>query len=169
MAERTGAAPPEARDDAVAGDRLQHAVDLVYRYLGHRDRTVLEVRRHLEGKEVEPSIVELAITDVAEAGYLDDARYARRFTEDRRNLDRWGDDRIERKLQSVGIDRALIAAALARRDGETELEAAVALLQRRFPVVPETPKDRDRALGMLVRKGYDLELAYDAIRAYGRS
>jgi regulatory protein len=35
-------------------------------------------------------------------------------------------------------------------------------------VVPETDRDRDRALGFLVRKGYELELAYDAIRAYGQ-
>ena len=33
-----------------AEERLQHALDLAYRYLGRRDRTVLEVRRHLEGK-----------------------------------------------------------------------------------------------------------------------
>ena len=32
--------------------------------------------------------------------------------------------------------------------------------------MPSTPRDRDRALGMLVRKGYELELAYDALRRY---
>jgi regulatory protein len=34
--------------------------------------------------------------------------------------------------------------------------------------VPDTDRDRDRALGMLVRKGYELDLAYDAVRALGR-
>ena len=34
------------------------------------------------------------------------------------------------------------------------------------PSRPSTPRERDRALGMLVRKGYDLELAYDALRRY---
>jgi regulatory protein len=33
---------------------------------------------------------------------------------------------------------------------------------------PTDDRDRDRALSMLVRKGYDLELAYDAVRAYER-
>ena len=28
--------------------RLQHALDLAFRYLGRRDRTVLEVRRYLD-------------------------------------------------------------------------------------------------------------------------
>ena len=46
------------------------------------------------------------------------------------------------------------------------MEAALELLARRFPEPPQTPRDRDRALGVLVRKGYELELAYDALRRH---
>src|SRR3954447_26545035 len=92
--------------------RLQHALDLSYRYLGYRDRTVLEVRRHLESKRVEPDTIEQAVAELQEQGYLNDARFARRFAEDRRTLDHWGNERIERKLQAAGVDGELIAAAL---------------------------------------------------------
>ena len=44
------------------------------------------------------------------------------------------------------------------------MDAALALLRRRFPDPPATPRDCERALGVLVRKGYELELAHDAIR-----
>jgi regulatory protein len=152
--------------------RLQHALDLSYRYLGFRDRTVLEVRRHLESKRVEPDTIEQTVAELLEQGYLDDARFARRFVEDRRTLDHWGNERIERKLLASGIDADLITAALHQPtpDGEphSELDAALATLSRRFRTPPETDRDRDRALGFLVRKGYELETAYDAIRAYGR-
>ncbi|HEX5927076.1 MAG TPA: regulatory protein RecX [Baekduia sp.] len=149
--------------------RLQHALDLSYRYLGFRDRTVLEVRRHLESKRVEPDTIEQAVAELSELGYLDDARFAQRFVEDRRTLDHWGNERIERKLVASGIDAGLITAALVAGDAsETQLEAALTILTRRFPTPPETDRDRDRALGFLVRKGYELETAYDAIRAYGR-
>jgi regulatory protein len=40
------------------------------------------------------------------------------------------------------------------------------LLARRFPAPPQTPRERDRALGVLVRKGYGLELAHDAVRRH---
>jgi regulatory protein len=80
--------------------RLQHALDLSYRYLGFRDRTVLEVRRHLESKRVEPDTIEQTVAELLAQGYLDDARFARRFAEDRRTLDHWGNERIERKLLS---------------------------------------------------------------------
>ncbi|MBI5105108.1 MAG: RecX family transcriptional regulator [Solirubrobacterales bacterium] len=148
--------------------RLQHALDLGYRYLGHRDRTVAEVRRHLEAKRVEPDTIESAVAELTEQGYLDDAGYAERFVEDRRTLDDWGPERIERKLASLGVAPAHIAAALATRDAGGELEAAVALLRRRFRAAPGSDRERERMLGVLVRKGYELELAYDAVRAFER-
>jgi regulatory protein len=150
------------------GDDLQRALELAYRYLGHRDRTVAELRRHLEAKGVEPRTAEAAIAELTEQGYLDDARYAQRFAEDRRTIDAWGAERIERRLLDAGIDPAHVAAALGERGAAEELEAAVAVLRRRFPHPPADDRERERALGVLVRKGYDLDLAYDAVRALER-
>ena len=161
------AAGPESRliDPAA---RLQHALDLAYSCLGKRDRTVAEVRHNLQAKRVEPDAIDSAIEELQRQGYLDDARYAIRFAEDRRTLDAWGADRIERKLLSVGVAPELIADALQSRDAAGELDAAVEVLRRRFPAPPAEPRDRQRALGVLVRKGYELELAHDALRAYVR-
>ena len=151
-----------------AEDRLQHALDLSYRYLGRRDRTVLEVRRHLEGKRVEPSAIDAALRELRDTGYLDDARYARRFTEDRRDLDDWGADRIARRLQAAGVAEEDVAAALGDRGVESEREAAVALLRRRLRSAPQSDRERERALGILARKGFELDVAYDAVRAFER-
>ncbi len=156
--------PPQ--DPAV---RLQRALDAAYQYLGRRDRTVCEVRRHLEGRRVEPDAIDQAVAELREQGYLDDARYAQTFAEDRRALDAWGPDRIARKLAQVGVAPEHIEAALAQREPEDELDAAVALLARKLRVAPDDDRGRERALGMLVRRGYALELAYDAVRAFERS
>jgi regulatory protein len=149
-------------------DDLNRALDLAFRYLGRRDRTVAEVRRHLEAKRVEPSVIEQVIEELHVQGYLDDARYAQRFAEDRRALDGWGSERIERKLAGAGVSRDDIAAAIAAQSGQEELGAALEVLRRRFRVPPETERDRERALGLLVRRGYELEIAYDAVRALER-
>jgi regulatory protein len=149
-------------------ERLQHALDLAYRYLGRRDRTVAEVRTRLEAERVEADVIDAALAELEVQGYLDDARYAQRFAEDRRTIDAWGPERIERRLLAVGVEPALIVTALGERGATEELEAAVAVLRRRFPRAPSDDRARDRALGLLVRKGYDLELAYDAVRAYER-
>jgi len=149
-------------------DSRDRALDLAYRYLGQRDRTVAEVRHYLEGKRVDPAAIGAALAELGELGYLDDARYARRFAEDRRALDDWGAERIERRLLAAGVAPDLVEAALAQRAAEDELAAAVALLRRRFPTLPADDRERNRALGVLVRKGYDSELAHDAVRALER-
>ena len=115
-------------------DSRDRALDLAFRYLGPRDRTVAETRRYLEGKRVDPAAITAAVAELAEQGYLDDARYAQRFAEDRRRLDAWGSDRIARRLRELGVDR-----------------------------------ERNRALGVLVRKGYESDLAHEAVRALERA
>lgn len=164
MSRVTAVSAPDS-DPAV---RRQRALDAAYRYLARRDRTVFEVRRHLEGRRVEPDAIEQAVAELCEQGYLDDARYARTFAEDRRALDGWGPDRIARRLAQVGVDPGHVEAALAERNVEDELGAAVALLRQKLRVAPSDDRGRERALGLLARRGYDLELAYDAVRAFGR-
>ena len=147
-------------------ERLQHARDLAWRSLNRRDRTVAELARHLAAKRVEPDAIEVVIAELLDQGYLDDDRYARQFADERRRLDGWGAERIERRLRELGVAAELVEAAVAARDVEGELDAALGLLRRRFADPPATPRERDRALGVLVRKGYALDLAYDAVRRH---
>jgi len=148
--------------------QVQEALDLSFGYLGHRDRTVAEVRRHLERKRVEPACIDAAVAELERMGYLDDARFARRFAEDRRRLDAWGSDRIERRLLSLGVEPETVGAAVGADDGHDELDAALELLRRRIRRPPASDRDRERALGLLARRGYDVDLAYDAVRTFER-
>ena len=147
------------------GDR---AVELAYRALGRRERTVAELRRYLEGKRVEPELIDGAIARLREEGWLDDDRYARRFVEDKRTLERWGGERIARDLRKRGVEPELIEAALAGHGREDELRAAVELLRTKLSEPPEDDRSRDRAWRLLVRRGYEAELAYEAVRAAAR-
>jgi regulatory protein len=157
---------PDPRRSPDPEERVQHARDLAWRALNRRDRTVAELARGLAAKRVEPAAIEAVVAELREQGYLDDARYATQFADDRRRLDGWGAERIERRLRELGVAAELIAAAVAEQDHEGEMEAALALLRRRFPAPPATPRECDRALGVLVRKGYELELAHDALRRH---
>ena len=151
--------------EAAAGAR---ALELAYRYLNQRERTVRELRRHLDGRDLDPAAVDAAVDELTEAGYLDDARYARLFAEDKRRLERWGGGRIRNALLARGVARDVVEAALVEEAGE-ELSQALALLEQRFPNPPREQRDRRRALGVLLRRGYEPELAMDALSAYSRS
>jgi regulatory protein len=161
-------------DTTTAEERLQKALSLAFAYLNRRERTVGEVRAQLERKGISAESSEAALEVLLGDGYLDDGRYALMYVHDKRELDGWGSERIRRELSGRGIERELIEDALAqheaeRGNGETELDRALALLRRRFPSPPQERRDRDRALGMLIRKGFDGELALDALHAHARA
>lgn len=144
----------------------QRALELAMRALAARERTEHELRAFLQRRGVDGDVVDDVVAAVRSEGFVDDAGYARRFTEDRRLLDRWGNERIARDLVRRGVERELIDAALAGHDQEDELAVAVELLDRRFPYPFESDRERDKAWRMLVRRGYAAELAYSAVRQH---
>lgn len=117
---------------------------------------------------MEPDAIDEVVAELCDSGILDDARYAERFTEDRRELMGWGPERIEQDLTRRGVSRDLIEPALAARSREDELEAARGILAHRYARL-EDDRTRNRAWQLLVRRGYDPELAYDAVRAHARA
>lgn len=158
-----GAPARQLRDPEVV---LQRARDVAWRALNRRDRSVEEMRTLLADKRVEPAAIEEVVAELVELGHLDDARYAQRFSEDRRRLDAWGSERIARRLRMLGIAAEHIEHALSATGDEEEMERAMELLRRRFPEPPSDDRERSRALGMLVRRGYESEAAYEAIRRH---
>lgn len=154
-------------------EQLQQALELGYAYLNQRDRTVSEVRRQFERKGISEPLSETAVTTLTEQGFLDDTRFVRLFVSDKRELEQWGNERIHRGLLARGIDRELADAALDDVSAddvtaESELDRALALLRRRFPTPPADRRERERALGVLLRKGYESDLALDALSAHAR-
>ena len=127
-----------------------------------------EVRGVLERKRIDPAAIDEAVRELTEAQLLDDGRYARRFAEDKRELEQWGGERIARELRRRGVAPSRIEAALETYGPEGELEAALILLRRRFPQAPGDDRERDRAWRLLVRRGYASELAYEAVRVHER-
>ncbi|MDE3134110.1 MAG: RecX family transcriptional regulator [Acidobacteriota bacterium] len=182
MPDQAESSPDQAESQ---GTETGRGFGVAYAYLNRRERTVAEVRARLERAEVGGEEIDAVIAELLEFGYLDDARYARVFTQDKRTLEAWGNERIARSLRERGVERELIEAALAEHVGsasagdtghgvlglsdsglDSELERAVALLGHRFPAGPADPRDRERAFGVLARKGYESETAADAVREW---
>jgi regulatory protein len=147
----------------------ERAIDLAYKAVARRDLTVAELCGRLERKHVPPEAIRGAVAELEETGFLDDARYARQFAEDKRELEKWGTDRIARDLRRRGIAPQLIDAATSHHSRDSELQTALLLLDQRYPHAPSDDRERDRAWQMLVRRGYSPDIGYDAIRAWERA
>jgi SOS response regulatory protein OraA/RecX len=79
----------------------------------------------------------------------------------------WGSERIAEALRARGVEEGLIEAALADEPGEAAVGRAVEVLAGSGSEVADEAS-RARALALLARRGYPLEVAYDAVRAFER-
>jgi regulatory protein len=158
---------PDREVEGVSQREHERAIELAYRAVGYRERTVAELRAFLERKRVGPCAIDEAVAELSEAGFLDDERYALRYADDKRELERWGSERIARDLQRRGVASDLIETAIAARSSESELSTAMLVLEGRFPP-PADDRERDRAWRLLVRRGYAAQIAYEAVRRYER-
>ncbi len=147
---------------------MEDPYELALRALGYKERTESELRSWLAEREVAEVEIEEVIALLMEAGAIDDESFARRYAEDKRQLAGWGPDRISAALQGRGVAPEHIDAALVEDDGDALLERALTLLGDRG-MGCESGRERERALGLLVRRGYPLELAYEAVRSVERS
>jgi regulatory protein len=148
---------------------VEDALGKALAYLSKRDRTESQVRHRLAGAGVEEPVVEETLLRLRDLDYVNDERFALTYAEDRRSLDGWGSERILQGLRNAGIPEELAELAAQGRDRDGELSGAIEVLDRKLPGPPADDRERERALGLLVRRGYELELAYDAIRAFERN
>jgi len=135
--------------------------------LARREHTTGELRDWLTERGFEAAAIESAVGSLIESGAVDDERFAVEFAADKRELRGWGPERIREALSARGVDGHLIDAALAADGHDEQLERAVALLQRRGEAL-EDERSRSRAVAYLARRGYESEVAYDAVRGLER-
>jgi regulatory protein len=138
-------------------------LSLALRALDRKERTVAELGSWLRARGVGSDEVEEVVDRLVSSGVLDDARYARQYAEDKRQLKQWGSERIRAALLDRGVASNDVDEALADLGPEQELELAERLLRERGAEL-SSALERQRALALLVRRGYDSEVAYEAIR-----
>jgi regulatory protein len=150
------------------GGATQDAYELAVRALSHKERSTAELAAWLAERGVDSDDLAAVIDRLSAIGELDDERFARRFAEDKQELAGWGSERVREALLARGVAPEHIEAALGGEDEAGQLDRATSLLADRG-LSCGSERERERALGLLVRRGYPLELAYEAVRAAERS
>ncbi len=147
--------------------RLPEPVAVALRALNRREHSIAEIEAKLAERDFRSEQIEEAVAELVASGALDDRRFALAFSADKRELGGWGPERIAGALAERGIPAALIEECCAGESREELVERAQGLLAERGETLQDDGS-RARALGFLTRRGYDYELAYDAIRAAAR-
>jgi regulatory protein len=140
------------------------AFEVALAALNRKERTTHELMVWLERRGFDGDEVQDAIGRLAEAGELDDERFARRYAEDKRDLSGWGAERIRETLLARGVANATVDGVLATDSRDDQLNRARELLARRGRPLADNA-ERQRALDYLARRGYEYEIAYEAVRS----
>lgn len=159
--------------DAAGVQRLRAAAErhearaTALRLLARRLRSRRELAHALRRRGVS-RLTQLAVLEELErAGWIDDSRFARAWVRDRLALRPAGVRRLRAELAARGVDRAVIAAALAELlpaadEEEVALGQAKARLRRLRGLPP--PVVRRRVAAWLARRGFRSEVIAAVLR-----
>lgn len=161
-AEAIGLPLPE-QDAFDAIHRLEGRVCLTMagEMLSRRDHSTKELRGRLRRYGFREEELVETIDRVTSLRYLDDARFASCFIEERKRRG-WGRMRIERELRSRGVDFADVPGyPEAYFSDEEDAERAFRVIERR--TVPAA-RPYEKLVRHLMSKGFDYAAASEAVR-----
>jgi regulatory protein len=152
---RVGCEVDRAELDRIAFEEQLHAArQYAFLLLSYKARTTNELKQRLTRKGFSPDIVSRTLQRLAELKMVDDAGFARRFTEDRITIGHKGKWRVRGELLKRGVAKEHIEDALATAPDEKEAarEVAEKYLSHNRRLEPAILKRRLFAL--LARRGF---------------
>lgn len=147
---------------ADAAAAYQRALGLLVR----REHSRRDLVRKLALRGVPADEAREAVDRLAGQGYQDDARFASAFARDRAAAG-YGPVRIRVELAGHGLGEDQIAAALADCEGDWPRVARQQVSRRARPADLADPARRRKLVDFLVRRGFDPETAWQAVRQGG--
>lgn len=135
--------------------------------LSLRNRTVKEMEEALQKGAYDEQTIAFVIRHLLDAGYLNDEAFALHWIRHRQSSG-LGSSRILRELLFKGIDKELAVRCLqqVREEDDTSQEAA---LDRALDKIlrgrnPDDPKERQRILAAMARRGFSIGDTLEALR-----
>ena len=124
------------------------------RLLARREHSRVELRRKLAGVVHQGDDLDLLLDDLAQRGWLSDARYAEQAV--RAKARRFGPLKVAHELRAKGVAEETITAAfqVAGEDGAADVER---VWKSRFSQLPQNDRERARQVRFLQGRGFPLD------------
>lgn len=134
-------------------DAVHRAVDQAVRFLSYRPRSVAEVRRNLEQKDIAETVIEAAIERLIHLGYLDDLAFARYWLENRTTFKPRGPMALRYELKQKGVTDDIISEVVDQLDVDAAAYQAAQQKAVRLRGLTRQ-KFRHKLGGFLQRRGF---------------
>lgn len=116
--------------------------------------------------QVEPDEAHAILDRLEQDGFIDSARYARAFANDKHRYNHWGPQRIEAELRQRRIPQADIDSALAQLPQSEQDDTLTRLLRQKLSTV-KASTDQELFLKLLryaAGKGYSYDSAHRCLQ-----
>lgn len=155
----------ERLKQALEEDERHEAYLKAIRFVAVRPRSVQEVKMKLKDLGYEADLIDWTVGRLLEQKYLDDADFAKLWTEQRIQYQRKGRNAVRYELAQKGLSRDEISKALSAVDTEEEMEGALIVGRKKWKTVSGERMDRKRkTMAFLLRRGYPSSLVNDVMR-----
>ena len=146
-----------------AADDRHRAYLAAVRLLGLRPRSREEIERALRTKRYEEPVIEAAVERLTVEGLIDDAEFARFWSENRTTFRPRGTRALRYELRLKGVANEDMEAAL---DAVDEDEAAWAAVERKAESWRNLPEDefKQKVLNFLARRGFNYGTANGVLK-----
>jgi regulatory protein len=121
---------------------------------------------HLKKRGVADDVANAIIYRLQEAGLINDAEFAKTWTQSRHSAKKLSKRMIAGELRARGVDQLSIDTALNEIDGEDEYRMAFSLAMRKYSTMSrlETDVQIRRIQSLLQRKGFGFDVIGRVIR-----
>lgn len=135
-----------------------NARDYALKIVEFKDRTEKEIREKLSQKGYDEFIIEDEIEFLKSYGFINDSRYAERYTQDGINIKKWGKSRIKTELLRKGVEREIAENVIEDAFYELDDDRLISEMQKRFNNCDfSNIKERRRIFNFYMRRGFSPE------------
>lgn len=154
--------PAEMTDAEVAS----FAQEIVVRKLTDRAHSRADLAQTLAQKQVPAEAAEAVLAKFEAAGLINDEEFARSWVQSRQRGKGLARNLLAMELRRKGVDEEIAQRALSELDPEAERASAHRLVQRKLRTMQGLDQHVQirRLVGLLARKGYAPQVAFDVVR-----
>lgn len=154
--------------DVLEAEEEQKAYKAAVNYLSYRMRAVSEVHDYLMKKEVSEPVIKRVTDRLIEQRYLNDAEFAKAYTQTKFNTSPSGPVKIKRELAQLQIAPDLIEDVIAAISHEDQLEKAGKFVKRKQMETNRrsATEVQQRIQQTLMQRGFSFDIISEAILTF---
>lgn len=158
----------ELYDKLIYENSVCEAENAGIKYISIRLRSIKEVRDYLYKKKYLANVIDSAIYNLLNNGYLDDNRFAKAFIKDKLSFTNKGDYKIRMELSQYGVDSNIIEKNMAMIDDDVIVNKIRKIIDKDISNNKKYHGQelKNKIYNHLITQGYSKEKVIEIINLY---